>query len=119
MSAISAYKRYGVAPSIVNYLLQNNKYVPTSFRDTLSQYFLLYRSAAYITAGIKEGRIMQDGTYYHVVFIGPLTLHRLRNLHATTQVAVSYRQAQPEYALPAYAVIYLPHASASASNATH
>lgn len=66
--------------------------IPVEFRDDLQEYFLLYHSADYIRNNSWEaGRILRNGTFYHVVFYGDCKYADIRNAIPSKQFALSFR----------------------------
>jgi hypothetical protein len=78
--------------------IQQDWIIGAEKRKLLQEYFLLYHSADYIrTNSWEEGRILRNGTFYHVVFYGECRYETIRKAPATKQFALSFRC--PTYAL--------------------
>ncbi len=77
----------------------NTKWIiPTEYRKDLQEYFLLYHSADYIRNNSWEaGRILRNGTFFHVVFYGDCKYADIRNAIPSKQFALSFRN--PTYSL--------------------
>jgi hypothetical protein len=69
-----------------------NWIIPEASRINLQEYFLLYHSADYIRNNSWEaGRILRNGTFYHVVFYGECRYNTIRKAEPTKQFALSFR----------------------------
>ena len=61
-------------------------------RIKLQEYFLLYHSAYHIrTNSWEAGRILRNGTFYHVVFYGECRYETIRRAEPNKQFALSFR----------------------------
>ena len=66
--------------------------IPIEYRADLQEYFLLYHSADYIRNNSWEaGRMLRNGTFYHVVFYGDCKYADIRNADPHKQFALSFR----------------------------
>jgi hypothetical protein len=78
--------------------ISNHWIIDKEERKLLQEYFLLYHSADYIRNNSWEaGRILRNGTFYHVVFYGDCKYADIRVAEPTKQFALSFRC--PTYAL--------------------
>jgi hypothetical protein len=106
MAAVQAYRKYGVSPKIVSWLMQHSQEI-THYRDCLSKYFRLYWEGKYILTKTVNGIIQRDDTSYIVVYAKDCTRGYIL-AHKDQQFSVSFREAMPEYGLPAYCYISIP-----------
>lgn len=99
--SIRAYRKYGVLRSLVHYQMINHFHYAPRFRDTLKTYFILHWNADFTKDQISDGIISLASGDYTVIWykLSPYDLHNQKNLR------LSFREAQPEYNLPAYVLI--------------
>lgn len=98
--------KYNLTPSVVhsaavNYFSLDPKYLPA-----FSNYFILYWSASHTTSQISAGTILKDKIPYLAVFCKNSSRGKLK-ANPSSQVALSFRNPQPEFGLPAYVLIQL------------
>lgn len=114
-ASIQAAKKHSIYPSTVHYMLQNHPYIHSAYKDTLSEYYLLYWEAEYFLKQMQEGEgsILRHGNRYHICFHKDLSRGKLiqavkegkEGKSKSCQVALSFRRALPEFNLPAYVFV--------------
>jgi len=104
MSAVEALRKYGVSPTVVRYVLQNQAHIAVEQQDLLVRYYLKYWEAEYFFNNLHNGTITDEGTVYQVIY-KHCTPTKVR---CADQVALSFRAAQPEYELESYVIITVP-----------
>jgi hypothetical protein len=102
-ASIVAYRKYGVSPKIISWLMQNSQEI-THYRDAMEQYYLLFWEGKYLINKTIDGLIWRGGTSYVVVYAKNCTRGYVI-AHPNEQFSVSFRKAMPEYDLPAYCYI--------------
>lgn len=105
-ASIVAYRKYGVSPKIISWLMQNSQEI-THYRDCLSRYFRLYWEGKYLLGKAAEGTIQKDDITYVAIYSRNCTRGYVL-AHPNIQYSVSFRKANDEFDLPAYAYISLP-----------
>lgn len=103
MGAVIAYRKYGVKPTIISWLMKNSDTI-THYRDCLDKYFKLYWEGKYLLSKIQSGIIRKDNVDYLAVFSRYCSRGYIV-ANPNVQYAVSFRQAQAEYNLSAYCYI--------------
>lgn len=102
LSSQAVLLQHGVPRSVLTYLLQRSKYINLEYQDLLCYYKLLKWRGDYTLAMIHEGLLRRDNIDFIVIFGTPRgTL--LAN--PESQFNLSFRQAIPEYEIPAYVLI--------------
>ena len=106
LHSIDCIKKYGVPRSTIQYMGRKAFKIPENIRDCFSKYYLLSWNSAHLFANLICERpdsglyIRHQDINYVVVF----TKTRDR-LQKQTNVWLSFRQAQPEFNIPAYVLI--------------
>lgn len=102
-SAIKAVRAHGVAPSVVHYVAANNWNIHPNVQDCFEVYFLSRINAGKLLAMVFEGQLKRGEDHYVVLY------HRCTRgqllADKSIEVVVSFRQAKPEYGIPAYALV--------------
>ena len=102
-SAILATRKHGVAPSVIHYVAANNWNIHPNVQPCFSVYFLSRINAGKLLAMVFEGQITRGDDHYVVLY------HRCTRgqllADKSIEVVVSFRQAKPEYGIPAYALV--------------
>ncbi len=108
-ASIVAYQKYGVKPSIIRQVMRHSTII-TYFRDCFSRYYLLYWEGSYLLQKIAEGNgcINRDGISYIPAYSQSLGSRAAIHQNQQEQYALSFREAKPEFQLPAYCFISLP-----------
>lgn len=121
LKSIEAFNRYGVTPSIIHYILKHHQVITPShsYYDCLQTCYLLYWNKEYLLQQFQEGVIKKDDVLYHPVFSVGLSRGALLRLPAGTQIALSFREAQQEFGLPAYVFISSAKRSTSSTHVTN
>jgi hypothetical protein len=104
LSSHIAYQKYGVPRSLVLHLTSRIFHFPLDYQDTLQSYFILRNSGANILATIADysGFYRKDDVDYIPIHNTP----RGKILSAPqSYYYLSFREAQPEYNIPAYVLI--------------
>lgn len=107
---IAAVRKYGVPPSIIQHIAINNFRITQNYRDCFQRYYLLFWRADYLLDQIEQGALKlgfgaerKDWiVVYHKCTRGTLLGDK------SAQVALSFREPQPEFGLPAYCLVSLP-----------
>lgn len=109
MAAIQAYRKYGVSPKIISWLMQNAGEI-THYRDCLFSYYKLYWEGKYLLSKTEEGNgtIVRNNIPYIVVYSKTCTRGYIL-AHKNQQFSLSFREAKPEFGLPAYVFISIPN----------
>lgn len=99
--SIRAYKTFGVNRSLVSYLCINHFNYPELYKDTLSNYYLLYWKPDYFFSQLNHGEIIHQDTIYIVVYKNctPAALKK------ESQIRLSFRKPQAEFNIPAYVLV--------------
>jgi len=100
MSTFKAYKKYGIAPSELRYMIDNHFYFPVQHKDCLSLYKLDEVLTVNFLSSLVEGTIMpyKEKVTYQVIY-HQTDPTRLRRRAAYTSVKLSFRIAQPEFGI--------------------
>jgi len=98
MSTFDFYKRYGITPSKLRYMIDNHFYFPEQYKDCLSHYRMSQTSTARFLTSILEGTIipLREGITYQIIY-HQTDPTRLKRRAAYTSVKLSFRVAQPEF----------------------
>ena len=102
-SAILAIRKHGVAPSIIHYVAANNWNIHPNIQDCFDVYFLSRINAGKLLAMVFEGQLVRGEDKYVVLYHRCTRGQLLAN--KSIEVVVSFRQAKPEYGIPAYALV--------------
>ena len=99
--SILSYNKYGVNRSLVSYLCINHFNYPELYKDTLSNYYLLYWKPGYFFSQLNHGEIIHQDTRYIVVYKNctPAALKK------ESQIRLSFRKPQAEFNIPAYVLV--------------
>ena len=103
-ASIVAYKLYGVHRSVVLHILQH-VWNPTAHIDLLSECKMNVMSVSHFATHSHEGMLHREAKSYQIVYH---RCNRWEALHSDSQLLISYREAKPEYNLPAYALVTIP-----------
>ena len=96
----TCFLKYEVSRNEMRELLTSSFHISLEYQHALSHYQLLYWSPEYLQEQIQEGTLSHLGTTYIVIWDDS----RFSCLGGT-QCKLSFRQAQPEYELPAYVLV--------------
>ena len=106
MAAIASYRKYGVSPKILVWLMRNAAEI-THYRDCLFAYYKLYWEGKYILSKTVDGIIHRNGIPYILSYAKDCSRgYILANPHV--QYSMSFREAMPEFALPSYVYVSIP-----------
>jgi hypothetical protein len=101
MSAIAAYKRFGVTNTQIHSLMINHWNFPKSYIDCLSYYYKLQWSGSRFHTALKDGTISHLGKQYIVVYAGCFAAQVCKS----AQVELSFRAPQDEFSLQSYVLV--------------
>lgn len=100
LDSVTAYKKYGIQPSKLRFMIQNIFYFPEEYKDCLCKYtYDEYNTKSFLSQ-MKEGMFIvpedKATRSYQVIYhkTDPTKLLR-RKEH--TRVKLSFRVAQPEF----------------------
>lgn len=68
LSAVEAYKAYGVSKTHASYMVHNFWNIPKDYRDLLSDYYLLRWEKKHFDIVFKEGTIIRNDVTYNVIY---------------------------------------------------
>lgn len=99
-SAAAAFTKYGMYRSTLLHIMHTVPYIPAEYMHCLRSYKLLYWQSDYLRSKLRaEGfRITRGGVQYNPVFASSLP-------PGTYQVMLSFREAMPEFDIPAVVLI--------------
>lgn len=100
LHSIEVMKKYGVPRSILLHHLQHSLFIPVEFKHLMEEYILLYHTPEYFFKNQHKGSILRFNKEYIIIYNVP----RGVCLHAP-KLKISFREALPEYNLPAYAMV--------------
>jgi hypothetical protein len=98
------FKKYGVYRSTLLHTLSTIFYIPAELHPALEKYTLLYQSVDYFLCNSHEGTLHRFDSEYNIVYHN-CTRGQILALPADQQLRLSYRQAVPEYSLPAFVLV--------------
>ena len=104
-----ALAKYGITPSCVHYTAVNLFCVPAHMRDCFQHYHLLYWRADYLLQQVSEGALRLSSGDYIVIYHRCTRGQLIEN--PQSQVALSFRKAQPEFGLAGYVLVSIPTAN--------
>lgn len=98
--SIDCYHKYGMLPSNLHAKLVNDWDI-SFYREYLEKHYLLYWEPRYTSDRIINGCIENQGNEYLVVY------HKCtsNSLWQCNQIALSFRKAIPEFAIPSYVLL--------------
>lgn len=102
LASIKSYATYGIHRSEVLSVLQRILHIPASHQHTLQEYKLLYTSPNYLFSQVSGGVLTRHDKPYIVIYH---QCTRYECMYYSGQLMLSYREAQPEYNLPAYVLV--------------
>lgn len=109
ISAITALQKYSISKATLKNHLYHNPVIPQEFRPALKTYYLLYWSPDWYFEKLHDGIICdKNGTSYIVITAPNVSTSKLL---AANQIAMSFRQAMPEYELPGIVFVSIPSLS--------
>jgi hypothetical protein len=94
------------SPSYLHSVLVNEFCIKESLQEYLESYFILYWRGEYFISQMKEGSITHDGKQFIVVFDEGASRGKIL-ANEDCIVAVSFRQAEPQFKLPAYVLVQI------------
>ena len=99
LPSIAAYKKYGVKPSDLSYMLHKIPAISSDYHDCLDTYYLLYWSVAYFSLHCKKGVITRDSVDYRIILrkTDYATITKQVIVHPTKQLMLSFRSPAQEY----------------------
>jgi hypothetical protein len=101
ITSIESYRKYGVSRNLIRYNSLNEFHIEPNILACFTTYHILHWRAEYTIEQIKEGVITREGKSYIVVF-NACTRFKIKQ---SSDAVLSFREAQPEYDLPAYVLI--------------
>lgn len=95
--------KYGMTKSLLQHIMLTKPVISKNILHCLSSYHCIYWTGKYLSTHLVESKIrrLADSTEYLVVYYNILP----ETAFAAAQVFISFRAAQPEFNLPAYAMI--------------
>lgn len=102
IASIDSYTKYGIPRSEVLSTLQRILHIPASHQHTLQEYKLLYTSPDHFFSQVSGGMLTRHDKPYIVIYH---QCNRYECIYHSGQLMLSYREAQPEYNLPAYVLV--------------
>lgn len=97
-----AYYKYGLRKSQVHFASLNYFSIPDEIRDAFPTYFIQYRKTQDFLSQLLDGAINYQGVEYIVVYRRGASRGKILKRE---QVALSFRQAAPEFGLAAYVLV--------------
>lgn len=107
LNSIESYNKYGVHRSVLQHIASYLKSVPPEFRDCFSTYYKLYWSRDYLIEQLRDSKyfITKDNKQYYVIW--KTSRGTFLNSSEKSQYCLSFRDAQPEFDIPPYVLIWL------------
>ena len=102
-SSILALEKYSISTSHMRFSLQNTPNIPAKMHHALAYYKILHWDSQYMKLAVHNGVILREGIRFNVIFSGCTRADCITS--RSGQVLLSFRQAKPEYNLPAYVLI--------------
>lgn len=92
--SVTAYKRYGIAPSYLRFMVNNLFYLPEQYQDCLTRYSITEQNTDDFLAAIRDGMYNIGGIDYQVIYHNTDPTKLLRRQRYTS-VKLSFRVAIP------------------------
>ena len=109
--ALLAVKKHQVAPSIIHYVATNNWNIHPNVLPCFDVYFLMRTRAEVLLANVFAGQLARGTDKYQVIYHRCTRGQLLAN--KGMEVVISFRQAKPEYGIPAYALVSIQSIASS------
>ena len=110
MTAANAYTKHGMLRSNISFISRKLCVIPSNLRDCFKRYYLLYWAPEYLVAQLSKPE-NQDGILHHQGIAFNIVWHGITPTQLKTesymQIALSFREPQPEFSLPATVLIYV------------
>jgi len=90
--SVIAYRKHGVYPTKLRYVMNNLFYFPDKYASCLHRYYILQWQTEEFLARLIEGTIKHDGIRYQVIYHNTDPT-RMRRKQAYTTVKLSFREA--------------------------
>jgi len=96
----------GTSRTMLTHIASTMFFIPPLYADCFTKRHLLYWQGRHILTQIKSGIITRGDTSYNVIFTGCCTRGSLLSA-PLSQYALSFREPNPKYNIPAYVLISL------------
>lgn len=114
-NSIAIIQKFGITRSEVDHVARTNFKIPGTYRQYFQSMHLLYWTGEHILKRMQNGVIktLENDAGYHVVFIDGLTRGQIigeierskESNKPAMQYGLSFRQAKPEFKIPALVLI--------------